>query len=78
VDREVLTRGSRAAQHAYAIRRALRHGTVDPGADLSRLSALDIARESRWNLNRQRQLTAAHAPVQIRVISNRRAFDEVP
>jgi len=55
-----------------------RHGTVDPGADPSRLSALDIARESRWNLNRQRQLTAAHAPVQIRVISNRRAFDEVP
>jgi hypothetical protein len=36
-----------------------------------------VAREARRDLDGQRQLAAAHAPVQVGIVGDRRALDEV-
>ena len=56
---------------------ALRHGAVDPHADLRRLAALRVAGEALRDLDGQRQLAAAHARVHVLVVRHGSMFDEV-
>ena len=56
---------------------AHRHRAVDPGADLDRRAARDVAREPVWNLYREAEAARAHALIEVRVVAQRRTFDEV-
>ncbi len=55
-----------------------RHGAVDPGTNLDPPAPGNVARETRGDLDRQIEVAFAHPPVEIGIIGNRRALDEVP
>jgi hypothetical protein len=57
--------------------RALRHGAVEPGTDLHVLAPQHIAGKASGDFDGQRQFAAAHAPVEILVVDDRRVLGEV-
>ena len=56
---------------------AVRHGAVDPHADLRIVAALEIATEVRRNLHRQADIAIAQASFQLVVVGERRLLQEV-
>jgi hypothetical protein len=56
---------------------AHRHGAVEPGADLDRAAARDVAREVGRDLDREAELARAHAAVEVGIVEQRGALDEI-
>ncbi|KAG1079897.1 hypothetical protein G6F40_016114 [Rhizopus arrhizus] len=56
---------------------ALWHGAVNPDADLRLLAARHISGETLRDLDRQRQLAAAHARIHVLVVLDGWLLDEV-
>jgi len=57
--------------------RALRHGAVEPGADLHVLAPQHVAGKASGDFDGQRQFAVAHASIKVLVVDDRRVLGEV-